>query len=306
MPGGIMARSVSVSETSGDVDDDGLERVEDLDVDADGLKVPQYGGMGYSGSSLGVAVSAVPSEFPSSALPSDLAMTVGDQDPLAGEAVDEGSDVDEDEVVDEDEPRAAPPVAPPPLARRPTLSHRVSQVGQMPQNRVSVIHEEERRSSTDTDSEEKLEFTKVTVPRVTAPPPQNGSALTAALNAHVPHLVSTAVGVMPSDGGVTPVTSNPFASLYASVAAPPTVPSLNLELFFPDNPPLLVTVRKDATVEEVTGHGLWKYVEEGREPKLPEENNTTIDWGLRIVEDDGEIDEDFPRRSKSFCSPATF
>jgi hypothetical protein len=62
-------------------------------------------------------------------------------------------------------------------------------------------------------------------------------------------------------------------------------------------------VRKDATVEEVTGYGLWKYWEEGREPLLSTEESdvrwSTIGWGLRMVEDDGEVDEDFPRKWRS-------
>jgi hypothetical protein len=61
-------------------------------------------------------------------------------------------------------------------------------------------------------------------------------------------------------------------------------------------------VRKDATVEEVTGYGLFRYWEEARLPLLSEEAESeqeqkwsTVGWGLRIVEDDGEVDEDFPR-----------
>jgi hypothetical protein len=51
-------------------------------------------------------------------------------------------------------------------------------------------------------------------------------------------------------------------------------------------------------VEEVIGFGLWKYWEEGREPKLREDEGeeklSAVGWGLRMVEDDGEVDEDFP------------
>jgi len=52
------------------------------------------------------------------------------------------------------------------------------------------------------------------------------------------------------------------------------------------------------------GYGLFLYSEEGREPKLDEGREeegrerdirlSTVGWGLRIVEDDGEVDEDFP------------
>jgi hypothetical protein len=50
-------------------------------------------------------------------------------------------------------------------------------------------------------------------------------------------------------------------------------------------------------VEEATGYGLYKFWDEGKEPKLSEEREerwSTISWGLRIVEDNGEVDEDFP------------
>lgn len=57
------------------------------------------------------------------------------------------------------------------------------------------------------------------------------------------------------------------------------------------------------------GYGLYLYVEEGREPKLDEGREeegrerdirlSTVGWGLRIVEDDGEVDEDFPGTSEA-------
>jgi hypothetical protein len=298
---GMMGMGIarSVSETSGDVDDD-LVTVED--GGELGLKVPSFSTLGttlntlgYPGSSIGVAASA---------LPSDLGMATGSaplEDPLAGEAVDEGSDVDEDEVVDEDESHAQGPPVLPALARRPGQALRDSHGHMYPGGpRVSVIHEEERRSSTDTDAEVQLEFSKVAVAhKPTAPPVGPTSALTAALNQHVPHLVSTGAGA-PAPLGIptSGAGANPFASLYASVAAPATVPLLSLELFFPhsDTPstPIIVSVRKDATVEEATGHGLYRYWEEGREPKLTDTDGS-VNWGLRIVEDDGEVDEDFPR-----------
>lgn len=81
-----------------------------------------------------------------------------------------------------------------------------------------------------------------------------------------------------------------------------------LSLYFPHSSkptkPIKTVVRKDSTVEEVVGYGLFLYNEEGREPKLDdgvdEESRerdirmSTVGWGLRIVEDDGEVDEDFP------------
>lgn len=239
------------------------------------------GTIGYDpdGSSMGVAESA---------LPSDMAMTVAE------------GDVDVDEGDDDDEAGAEVP----PVLGRPGHARHPSEIRLQGEGgaggRPSTIHEEDRRSSTDTFFETKLEFGRIAIPPTIPGSAPTTSALTATLNQHVPHLVST--GGEPPEGGA-PTGSNPFASLYASVAAPPTVPSLKLELYFPhaDEPsdPILATVRKDATVEEVTGHGLWKYVEEGRSPELDGDDAelSTVGWGLRIVEDDGEVDEDFPGES---------
>lgn len=74
-----------------------------------------------------------------------------------------------------------------------------------------------------------------------------------------------------------------------------------------------LTVRKDATVEEVIGFALWTYWEEAWEPKLDdgrgkeeeegekekerwEEKLSAVGWVMRIAEDDGEVDDEFPRK----------
>jgi len=54
---------------------------------------------------------------------------------------------------------------------------------------------------------------------------------------------------------------------------------------------MTITVRPDATVEDVIGYVLYQYTEEGRQPKA---NDSIVTYSLRIVEDDGEIDNDFP------------
>ena len=62
-------------------------------------------------------------------------------------------------------------------------------------------------------------------------------------------------------------------------------------------------MRQDVSVEEVIGHGLWIYWEDKAEPRLDEGLDDNVDksirlsavgWCLRIVEDDGEVDEDYP------------
>lgn len=98
--------------------------------------------------------------------------------------------------------------------------------------------------------------------------------------------------------------SNPFSSLYAAVITRAS-DALKLTLYFPHSgapsKPLQIGVKKDVSVEEVIGAGLWAYWEEGREPQLEldpaaggETGQESTKWNLRIVEDDGEVDEDFP------------
>ncbi|WWC86806.1 uncharacterized protein L201_001685 [Kwoniella dendrophila CBS 6074] len=210
-------------------------------------------------------------------------LTTGEVDRMVGALVDEGSDVDEDEAAEGEG------------------------IGRTQAQRdVNARTTDSRRVSTDTMEGEKLDFTPVPIiPRhnSSASQPIKSSTLTALLNKHIPHLVSTSStstnDPMPIEEGSPP---NPFASLYARVAAPPSAPSLSLEMYFPHSKkpadPIVSKVRKDATVEEVTGFGLYKYWEDGRLPLLSEEDDevkwSAIGWGLRIVEDDGEVDEDFP------------
>ena len=106
--------------------------------------------------------------------------------------------------------------------------------------------------------------------------------------------------------------TNPFTELYALISGRGEVASMNVTVFFPharssdgEVEKLELSVRKDATVEEVLGFALWSYWEEGLLPKLDEGLGGDDDlkrkvrlsasgWVLRIAEDDGEVDEDFP------------
>ena len=58
--------------------------------------------------------------------------------------------------------------------------------------------------------------------------------------------------------------------------------------------PLLISVKRDATVEEVIGYALYEYLNEEREPPVPDELKDVVMWNMRIVEDDGTVDDDFP------------
>lgn len=98
--------------------------------------------------------------------------------------------------------------------------------------------------------------------------------------------------------------SNPFAELYAAISGRAEAASMTVQIFFPhakNTGPMSLNVRKDATVEEVVGFALWSYWEEGWLPKLDEGVSGEEDpklsaagWILKIAEDDGEVDEDFP------------
>ncbi|KAJ7637009.1 stress-activated map kinase interacting protein 1-domain-containing protein [Roridomyces roridus] len=104
--------------------------------------------------------------------------------------------------------------------------------------------------------------------------------------------------------------SNPFGELYAAVSGRGEGASTNVQVYFPSaraprGQAMDLNVRKDASVEEVIGFALWTYWEEGWSPKLDEgmENAddeklatrlSAVGWIMRIAEDDGEVDDDFP------------
>ena len=107
--------------------------------------------------------------------------------------------------------------------------------------------------------------------------------------------------------------SNPFAEMYAAISGRGEVASTNVQVYFPHavqprGKAMDLNVRKDATAEEVIGFALWSYWEDGWLPKLDEGLNgeddpkwaiklSAVGWILRIAEEDGEVDDDFPRKS---------
>lgn len=113
--------------------------------------------------------------------------------------------------------------------------------------------------------------------------------------------VSALTMMLASSGG----SSNPFSELYAAVSGRGETAAVDVKVFFPHarqprGEVMTLNVRKDATVEEVIGFALWSYWEEGWLPKLNEGVGDTdpklsaVGWVMRIAEDDGEVDEDFP------------
>ncbi|KAF5387693.1 hypothetical protein D9615_000003 [Tricholomella constricta] len=104
--------------------------------------------------------------------------------------------------------------------------------------------------------------------------------------------------------------SNPFSEMYATVSGRGESASVDVVVYFPHavqprGKPMELNVRKDATVEEVIGFSLWTYWKEAWLPKLDEglsgEDDpkwetkvSAVGWIMRIAEEDGEVDDDFP------------
>jgi hypothetical protein len=91
---------------------------------------------------------------------------------------------------------------------------------------------------------------------------------------------------------------NHLAELYASFSGKGDLKPLHLKIYRPtsDEPmrPVDVIVRQDATVAETIGFSLYRYWEEGRKPALKKEECDANVWTLRIMEDEGVVDDDFP------------
>ncbi|TCD68157.1 hypothetical protein EIP91_011435 [Steccherinum ochraceum] len=109
--------------------------------------------------------------------------------------------------------------------------------------------------------------------------------------------------------------SNPFTELYSAISGRAESESMVVQVYFPhakepSGQAMDLTVRKDASMEEVLGFALWTYWEDGWLPKLDEglegeedpkwvTKCTALGWILRIAEEDGEVDEDFPPPDRS-------
>ncbi|KAH9939185.1 stress-activated map kinase interacting protein 1-domain-containing protein [Amylocystis lapponica] len=121
---------------------------------------------------------------------------------------------------------------------------------------------------------------------------------------------TSALTAMLAETSSSSSSSNPFAELYSAISGRSESESMSVQVYFPlarepAGRALDLVVRKDATVEEVLGFALWRYWEEGWLPKLDdglegeedpkwETKCSAVGWILRIAEDDGEVDEDFP------------
>ena len=61
-----------------------------------------------------------------------------------------------------------------------------------------------------------------------------------------------------------------------------------------------VIVKRDANVQDVIGYTLFEYINRSIEPEIPANLVDTSLWSIRIVEDDGSIDDDFPGMYRYF------
>jgi hypothetical protein len=102
---------------------------------------------------------------------------------------------------------------------------------------------------------------------------------------------------------------NPFAEEFLRIAGMGETTPVKLKIYLPssDKPkdPMQVVVKREATVEDVIGYILYQYYNEGRTPLLSDELSTVVQWNLRIVEDDGEIDDDLPGKRR-LCNMSLF
>ncbi|KAJ3369051.1 hypothetical protein HDU91_000090 [Kappamyces sp. JEL0680] len=92
--------------------------------------------------------------------------------------------------------------------------------------------------------------------------------------------------------------SNTMAAQYAKFNAKmdPNPYRMKMMLPFSDVPSksMTICVSGEATVDEVIGYTLYEYINEKLKPNIPSSLLNVAYWSIRIVEDDGEIDEDFP------------
>lgn len=118
--------------------------------------------------------------------------------------------------------------------------------------------------------------------------------------------ISKKVSMLSSLIHATSSSTNPFGEKYSYICGKGESNPIELKIFFPLNwlqskqEPLHISVKREATVEEVIGYALYEFVEKKLEPAFIDEIKISTSllaiavWNLRIVEDDGSIDEDFP------------
>ncbi|KAG5439909.1 hypothetical protein PCANB_000191 [Pneumocystis canis] len=94
------------------------------------------------------------------------------------------------------------------------------------------------------------------------------------------------------------VHSNPLADIFACLSGKGDLNPLKLKIYRPSGKypkkPIPVVIKRIATVADAIGFSLYCFIEQKLEPKLTNEQLNPNMWTLRIVEENGELDEDFP------------
>lgn len=93
-------------------------------------------------------------------------------------------------------------------------------------------------------------------------------------------------------------TVNPLEKRFGILSGKGDLKPLRLKIYRPTSSqpskPFEAIIKTTATVLEAIGYALLRYMEEKREPQLTPDQMDPNAWTLRIVEDDGELDDDFP------------
>ncbi|KAM7204068.1 Stress-activated map kinase interacting protein 1 (SIN1) domain containing protein [Naviculisporaceae sp. PSN 640] len=178
--------------------------------------------------------------------------------------------------------------------------------------------------------------------QVVGTPPREFTRRLTIRKSAVPAPLQLQVGVLPPPrplSTIRPISMvQPKSLLSAALKAKKTKPALPFDSFaslsgqgdpspimlkvyapFSDNPakPFEVLIRRTVhegqegdrpvTVADLIGLSLWRYNEEKLEPPLPADKLNVNWWTLRMVEEDGEVDDDFPplERKKQLTSFTT-
>lgn len=91
---------------------------------------------------------------------------------------------------------------------------------------------------------------------------------------------------------------NPLADIFACFSGKGDLNPLKLKIYRPSGKdpkkPISVVIKRIATVADAIGFSLYCFIEQKLEPKLTNEQLNPNMWTLRIVEEEGELDDDFP------------
>ncbi|KAJ3403176.1 hypothetical protein CcCBS67573_g07795 [Chytriomyces confervae] len=117
-----------------------------------------------------------------------------------------------------------------------------------------------------------------------------------------PAAKKSALAFLLNDQGAT---ENPFAEEFGILSGKGEAYPIRIKIYVPTSlkpeEPMLIIVKRSASVEELIGYTLYEYFNkisnespDALETLLPQDKCDVSCWNLRLVEDDGTIDDDFP------------